>query len=145
MRAALTVPACRYYQTKSNGYGFINLLNHEDAVKALEDFKGDAFLGENVSLTPYSPDEAKPFGRNNLYVKNLPLEMTDEQLSKVFGEHGELGSVLIARDEAGTSKGFGFVCFKQPEDAAKALMVMNDFELNGNKLFVSELLKKSDR
>jgi len=43
------------------------------------------------------------------------------------------------------SKGFGFVNFSSPSDAAKAVQEMNGFEENGKVLFVCRALKKSER
>ena len=50
-------------------------------------------------------------------------------------------SVKIMRGTEGTSKGFGFVCFKNCEDAMKAREEMNDKD----GLFVCRALKKEDR
>ncbi len=38
----------------------------------------------------------------------------------MFKEFGELESVSIPKAENGSSKDFGYVCFKKPEDAEKA-------------------------
>lgn len=54
---------------------------------------------------------------NNLYVKNFSKDFTDEQLADLFREFGEVQSASVMRGEEGESKGFGFVCFTDPEAA----------------------------
>lgn len=54
--------------------------------------------------------------------------------------YGELGSVKIEKNPDGTSKKFGFVCFKNSADAAKAL---SDKEKLG--MYVAEYKKKDER
>jgi len=58
-------------------------------------------------------------------VKNFPKGTTEEQLSQMFVEFGELESVSIPKDEKGESKDNGYVCFKTCEDAEKAQQALN--------------------
>jgi RNA recognition motif-containing protein len=59
---------------------------------------------------------------NNVYVKGFPKDdsFTDEHLSELFKEFGEIQSAAIMRDGHGQSKGFGFVCFADGSSAEKA-------------------------
>lgn len=65
----------------------------------------------------------------NIYIKNLESDMTEETLEKSFAKFGKILSLVIARDENGASKGFGFVNFESPDDARKAVEDMNGFTL----------------
>ena len=103
-------------------------------------------------------------------MKNFPKEasFTEESLELLFTEFGEVQSTAIMRDGNGESKGFGFVCFKDPAAAVKAIQFVmrseaenneNDVEVkddgeqkdskvNGVKLsdlYVREAKKKSQR
>ncbi len=42
-------------------------------------------------------------------------------MRKFFEDCGEMGSVVLMKDDKGQSKGFGFVCFKTGDSAAKAV------------------------
>lgn len=54
-------------------------------------------------------------------MKNFPTEdYTDDDLRLRFETYGEIISAVIMRDENEKSKGFGFVCFKDWQDAQKA-------------------------
>jgi polyadenylate-binding protein len=63
---------------------------------------------------------------NNLFVKQFPRpDFTDEDLKKLFEPYGEIISAIVMRNQGGFSLGFGFVCFKYPESAERA---MADFQ-----------------
>jgi polyadenylate-binding protein len=58
----------------------------------------------------------------NLYVKNLDNDVTDADLYQTFASHGKITSAVVMKDKTtGTSRGFGFVCFENEEDAKKVL------------------------
>jgi polyadenylate-binding protein len=61
----------------------------------------------------------------NLYVKNLDETITEDGLKDMFSVVGDVSSVAIMMDHEGKSKHFGFVNFKSPDDAKKAVDVMN--------------------
>ena len=56
-------------------------------------------------------------------MKNFPKEasFTEDDLASLFKEFGEIQSTAIMRDGNGDSKGFGFVCFKEPAAAERAI------------------------
>lgn len=81
----------------------------------------------------------------NVYVKNLPEDVTDEQLSELFGKYGPITSAVITRDNDGKSRGFGFVNFEDHEDAAKAVEALHESQFQGNELYVSRAQKKGER
>ena len=58
---------------------------------------------------------------SNVYVKNLDDMVDDEYLMKHFSSYGTIVSAKVMRTEKGISRGFGFVCFSSPEEAAKAV------------------------
>jgi polyadenylate-binding protein len=62
---------------------------------------------------------------SNLYVKNLNASVNENKLKEHFSTCGQLMSVKVMRDGNGISKGFGFVCFSNHEDAMKALSTLN--------------------
>nr|GEX94180.1 polyadenylate-binding protein 7 [Tanacetum cinerariifolium] len=81
----------------------------------------------------------------NLYIKNLELGMTQDVLEQTFAKFGKILSLVIARDDDGVSKGFGFVNFEYPNDARKAVEEMNGSELGSKVLYVARAQKKSKR
>ena len=74
-----------------------------------------------------------------VYVGNLPFSFDDEGLKKIFASYGEIEEVSVIKDKfSGRSKGFGFVTFKNDEDAKKAIAELNDKEIEGRNLKVNE-------
>lgn len=61
----------------------------------------------------------------NLYVKNLAEDVTEDLLRDKFSRFGKVCSLAIMKNDKGRSKGFGFVNFELPEEAKKAVEVLN--------------------
>lgn len=81
-----------------------------------------------------------------LFVGNIEWGVTDEDLQKLFAEHGEVEEAVIIKDKfSGRPKGFGFVTFVNDEDGDKAIEALNDYELNDRKLAVNEARPKEPR
>ena len=73
-----------------------------------------------------------------LYVGGLAEEVDERGLADAFVAFGPVKSVQIPSDFKNQShRGFGFVEFNEPEDAAEALFNMDGAELLGRVLSVS--------
>jgi len=80
-----------------------------------------------------------------LYVGNLPFQTTEDELSDIFSEVGNVESVRIITDrETGRSRGFGFVEMAD-EDAEKAISQFNGTDMNGRPLTVNEARPQTNR
>jgi polyadenylate-binding protein len=73
----------------------------------------------------------------NLYIKNLEGDVDDEKLRAEFEPFGSITSCKVMRDEKGTSRGFGFVCFSSHDEATKAAAEMNNKMIGSKPLYVS--------
>jgi len=60
-------------------------------------------------------------------------------------QFGEITSAKIMSDPKGRSKGFGFVCYKTPDEATKAVTEMHLKVVKGKPLYVGLAEKKEDR
>ncbi len=81
-----------------------------------------------------------------LFVGNIDWGTTDEDLEKLFAEHGEIEEAIIIKDKfSNRSKGFGFVTFVNDEDADKAIEALNEHELNGRQIAVNEARPREPR
>lgn len=75
---------------------------------------------------------------SNLYVGNLPFDVTEDELHDHFAGHGPVVSAKIIMDrETGRSRGFGFVEMEQAEDAQKAIDALNGQDFKGRNLTVN--------
>ena len=81
----------------------------------------------------------------NIYVGNLSWQMTDDDLSNLFTEHGTVTSAKILKEKnTGRSKGFGFVEMEDDEAAKAAIAALNETEVQGRKLIVNESQPRPD-
>jgi RNA recognition motif-containing protein len=80
-----------------------------------------------------------------LYVGNMPFSMDESQLRSLFGEFGTVESANIITDrETGRPRGFAFVEM-QDADARKAMGEIDEREMDGRKLKVSEARPRENR
>ncbi|KAF8636487.1 hypothetical protein AX17_003302 [Amanita inopinata Kibby_2008] len=137
---------------RSKGYGFVHYETAEAAENAIKAVNGmllndkKVYVGHHISRKERQSklDEMKA-QFTNLYIKNLDLEVTQEEFEKLFSEFGRVTSALVAVDDEGKSKGFGFVNFETHDEAQKAVDFLHDIELHGKKLFVARAQKKAER
>jgi len=80
-----------------------------------------------------------------IYVGNLSYQTTENDLTTLFEQVGQVESVNIITDrDTGRSKGFAFVEMSN-EDAEKAIAQFNGAEINGRALTVNEARPREDR
>ena len=74
-----------------------------------------------------------------LYVGNLPYEMDDAGLKKMIDPFGDvLSARIITNRISGSSKGYGFVKMSGSDDVHKAIASLNNKEIDGRRVSVSE-------
>ena len=82
----------------------------------------------------------------NIYVGNLPFEITEEKLKDLFTEFGEVESARVITDRfSGRSRGFGFVEMSSNDDAQSAIGAMSGKEIEGRALTVNEARPREER
>jgi RNA recognition motif-containing protein len=80
----------------------------------------------------------------NIYVGNLPLQATSNDLLNWFGEYGTVARCQVATDrETGRSRGFGFVEMSQGGD--EAISALDGSEVEGCALKVTQANPKNER
>ncbi|KAM4027635.1 polyadenylate-binding protein 1-A-like isoform 1-T3 [Anomaloglossus baeobatrachus] len=145
----------------SKGFGFVNFETHEDALKAVgemngKDVNGKAiYVGRAQKKSERQAELRKRFEQIkqeritrsqgiNLYIKNIADCIDDNLLYQVFSPYGTITSAKVMVDGR-RSKGFGFVCFSTPEEAAKAVTEMNGRIIASKPLYVALAQRKKDR
>lgn len=71
-----------------------------------------------------------------VYVGNLSSSTTQEELSTLFAQAGEVALTEIIKDYNGQSKGFGFVTMNSQSEGEKAIEMFNAYSLNERELKV---------
>lgn len=135
---------------QSKGYGFVQFDKEEAAESAIEKLNGMLINDKQVFVGPFLRKQERDGALqktkfSNVYVKNISESTTDDDLKKIFGEHGTITSAVVMRDGDGKSKGFGFVNFEDPDDAAKAVELLNGKQFDDKEWYVGKAQKKNER
>ncbi|KAL3754054.1 hypothetical protein ACJRO7_001317 [Eucalyptus globulus] len=135
---------------KSRGHGFVQFDGEDSANAAIENLNGSDVGGKKIYVAKFVRKSDRGLltadaKYTNLYVKNLDPEVTEEVLLEKFSEFGKVTSWVIAKNDDGTSRGFGFVNFENPDDAKKATETLNETQLGSKVLYVARAQKRSER
>jgi RNA recognition motif-containing protein len=81
-----------------------------------------------------------------LFVGSLSWNVNDDQLREFFAAAGtvESATVIVDRD-TGRSKGYGFVEMSNDDEAKAAIDQLNNKELDGRSIVVTEARPREDR
>ncbi|NWI82287.1 RBM19 protein, partial [Dryoscopus gambensis] len=101
---------------------------------------GEAIKDSQEAAAQEEEEEEENIPGCTLFIKNLNFATTEDTLKETFSKVGALKSCTISKkkDKAGTllSMGFGFVEYKRPESAQKALRRLQGCSVDGHKLEV---------
>lgn len=136
----------------SRGYGFICFQEEVSATNVLNSQTIDG-----VQAIKFEPKDRRHFRKviNNIYVKNIPVGKTNDDIKEMFKPFGHISSLSVAQHDQVKEFKFAFVCYDDPEGknkeygpqcAQKAIEEMNDREVApGVKLIVKQALKSAER
>lgn len=132
---------------ESMGYGFVMYETEEAADKAIKETNEVEFHGKKLYVGRFIKNKPKrPIEFNNLFVKNIPKEYSEDKVKAIFSKFGELGSCLIKKPKTEIDNKlpeekkqqimahqYGFICFKKADSAMKAMSEVPFFKLNDTK------------
>ncbi|KAI0555897.1 hypothetical protein F4679DRAFT_569563 [Xylaria curta] len=132
---------------RSKGVGYVEFKSENSVTAALQ-LTGQKLLGIPVIVQLTEAEKNRqvrntdgsghgnsvPFHR--LYVGNIHFSITEQDLQNVFEPFGELEFVQLQKDDTGRSRGYGFVQFRDADQAREALEKMNGFDLAGRPIRV---------
>src|SRR5579871_6000841 len=82
----------------------------------------------------------------NIYVSNLSFHTTEEDLTSMFSQYGEVSSAKIITDrETGRSRGFGFVEMSSDDEGKAAMAALNNKEIEGRAISVTVARPREER
>ena len=74
----------------------------------------------------------------DIFVDNLPLDLTDDILFDLFGIYGEVTSAIVMRSRrSGEAIGMAMVSMREPEQAQVAVEKLNHTVMDGEPIVVS--------
>ena len=81
----------------------------------------------------------------NIYIGNLPYDISEDELRDLFAAHGEVTSANIIMDrDSGRSKGFGFIEMPDKACGEAAINAINQADVQGRSVRVNEARPKND-
>jgi len=135
----------------SRGFGFVHYDSQEAAEIAISKVNGMLLNGKMAYVGFFVPKKERDHSSEsepkwtNIYVKNLNKSIGEEKFNELFNQFGKVTSSILAKDEEGNSKGFGFINFEAHEQAQAAIDNLNQKEIEGQELYVGKAQKKADR
>ncbi|EGX50224.1 hypothetical protein AOL_s00076g299 [Orbilia oligospora ATCC 24927] len=140
------LPKDRVTQTHQ-GFGFVEFVSEEDAEYAARIMNQIRLYGKPIRVNKASADKQKTVEVGaELFIGNLDSMVDEKTLYDTFMTFGTITAPpKIARDEAGISRGFGFVQFDNFESSDKAIDAMQGQYLMNKEISVSYAFKKDGK
>ncbi len=113
-----------------------------EADKAVKELDGADFNGHVIQAYRFRINHDK---EANLFVKQIPLDVSEVDLKKRFEDFGKVLSIKLMVYENGASKGFGFVQLETPEEAQAAIAALHGKDWDGKELFVTIFKSQKER
>jgi polyadenylate-binding protein len=136
----------------SKGYGFVHFEADESAHQAIEQVNGMLLNDRKVFVGRFKTrgDRVREIGEKskqftNVFIKNLPEDMTEQELNELTAPFGTTLSSKLMIDESGKSKGFGFASFEDHDSAEKCVTELNEKEIRGKIIYAGRAQKKAER
>ncbi|XP_046386835.1 sex-lethal homolog isoform X1 [Ischnura elegans] len=109
----------------SYGFGFVNYQKPEDAARAIGTLNGLQVQNKRLKVS-YARPSGEEIKETNLYVTNLPRDITEEQLELLFGKFGNIVQKNLLKDKVTSlPRGVAFVRYDRREEAQDAIRGLN--------------------
>lgn len=138
---------CRDSATRrSLGYAYVNYYSVQDAEKALQTLNYMSIKGKpcRVMWSQRDPDKRKNTN-SNLFIKGLDPSVDNKALHDTFSVFGQILSCKVSTNNAGKSRGYGFVHYETEEAAKEAIAKVNGMMIAGSTVFVGPFIKRDER
>lgn len=96
-------------------------------------------MAEKNRLAAQAQNLMKKEGPKKLYIGSLHYNITENIIKSIFEPFGHIEKLQIMRDEAGLSKGFGFIEFREADSAERAMANLNGLELAGRPMKINHV------
>ncbi|XP_039017515.1 oligouridylate-binding protein 1B-like [Hibiscus syriacus] len=122
------VEACKLIRKEKSSYGFIHYFDHRSAALAIFSLNGRHLFGQPIKVNwAYASGQREDTsGHFNIFVGDLSPEVTDAMLFACFSVYQSCSDARVMWDQkTGRSRGFGFVSFRNQQDAQSAINDLN--------------------
>lgn len=118
------VEGCKLIRKEKSSYGFIHYYDRRSAALAIVSLNGRHLFGQPIKVnwafaSGQREDTSSHF---NIFVGDLSPEVTDAMLFACFSVYPSCSDARVMWDQkTGRSRGFGFVSFRNQQDAQSAI------------------------
>ena len=133
------------YSSKNNATVFFT--DSKSASEAIKKYNLRKLNNKTLRIMWHDGDNNSRYNsQNNLFIKNIPEKVDPRQFYEHFLKFGEIISAKLNVDDSGKHYGYGYINYKNPESAIKALEETDGKAIwEGTKLEVKHFLKKNER
>ncbi|PIN03866.1 Heterogeneous nuclear ribonucleoprotein R (RRM superfamily) [Handroanthus impetiginosus] len=122
--------------SRNRGFAFIEYYNHACAEYSRERMSSPKFkLDDNAPTVSWADPKSAESSSSQVkavYVKNLPKDITQDQLKELFERHGKITKVVLPPAKPGQERSrYGFVHFAERSSAMKALKNTEKYQIDG--------------
>ncbi|XP_028752165.1 oligouridylate-binding protein 1B [Neltuma alba] len=118
------VEGCKLIRKEKSSYGFIHYFDRRSAALAILSLNGRHLFGQPIKVNwAYASGQREDTsGHYNVFVGDLSPEVTDATLFACFSVYPSCSDARVMWDQkTGRSRGFGFVSFRNQQDAQSAI------------------------
>ncbi|RCV39126.1 hypothetical protein SETIT_8G198900v2 [Setaria italica] len=122
------VEGCKLIRKEKSSFGFIDYYDRRSAALAIMSLNGRQLYGQpiKVNWAYTSTQREDTSGHFNIFVGDLCPEITDAALFAFFSGYSTCSDARVMWDQkTGRSRGFGFVSFRNQQDAQNAINDLN--------------------
>ncbi|KAJ1559384.1 hypothetical protein HK405_010840, partial [Cladochytrium tenue] len=121
-------------------YGFVEFHDRAHAEQALQSLNGRKILSAEIKVNWAHAPGAKEDTSNHfhIFVGDLAPEVNDQLLANAFGRFASLSEARVMWDSVSRkSRGYGFVSFRDKNDADQAILTMNGQWLGSRQIRIN--------
>lgn len=118
------VEGCKLIRKEKSSYGFIHYFDRRSAALAIFSLNGRHLFGQPIKVNwAYASGQREDTSSHyNIFVGDLSPEVTDAMLFACFSVYPSCSDARVMWDQkTGRSRGFGFVSFRNQQDAQSAI------------------------
>ncbi|XP_074562362.1 oligouridylate-binding protein 1B-like isoform X2 [Curcuma longa] len=118
------VEGCKLIRKEKSSFGFVDYFDRRSAALAIVMLNGRQLFGQSIKVNwAYASGQREDTsGHYNIFVGDLSPEVTDATLYACFSAYPSCSDARVMWDQkTGRSRGFGFVSFRNQQDAQSAI------------------------
>ncbi|XWS26564.1 hypothetical protein CRYUN_Cryun26dG0041400 [Craigia yunnanensis] len=122
------IEGCKLIKKDKSSYGFVHYFDRRSAALSIVTLNGRHLFGQPIKVNwAYASSQREDTsGHHNIFVGDLSPEVTDATLFACFSVYPSCSDARVMWDQkTGRSRGFGFVSFRNQQDAQSAINDLN--------------------